>query len=417
MQAAIYARRSTEQRVAEEAKSVTRQIENARAFALSRGWAVRDEHVFVDDGVSGAEFEKRPGFMRMMGSLRPRAPFGFLVVSEQKSIGREMSETAYAIKQLAEAGVEVFEYGAGRSLTPKNATEKVLSSVHGYADEAHREQTAKRMHEAHSRLARAGHVTGGRLFGYRNRHVTKGADRDGNPLHSHVERVVEDQEAAVVLRIFQLYASGLGLKAIARTLNLEGAIAPRYSPPAGGLPALGGWSPSTVRSILAREIYHGVAVWNLSRKRNDWGKVDQSPRPKEDRIAARREDLRIVPEPLWLQVAARRADVEGRAVRFEGGRLLGRPPKHATKNLLAGLATCGSCGGGMIVETSDGKYARYACSRRRQNGSCTNKLRVPVEEANEAVMRAVEQHVFTPEAIEKVVRLAETEDARSQQSG
>jgi hypothetical protein len=178
---------------------------------------------------------------------------------------------------------------------------------------------------------------------------------------------------------------------------------------------MGGWSPSTVRAIIGREIYHGVAVWNLSRKRNDWGKVAQRARPREERIAAPREDLRIVPEPLWLQVAARRADVEGRAARFEDGRLLGRPPKHETRNLLAGLATCGLCGGGMIVETSDGKYARYACSRRRQNGSCSNKLRVPVDVMNEAVLSAVETHVFAPEAIEKIVQLAETEDARHQQ--
>ena len=58
----IYARKSTEQRgVSDDAKSVTRQTEHARAFATSKGWTVRDGHVYLDDGVSGAEFEKRPG--------------------------------------------------------------------------------------------------------------------------------------------------------------------------------------------------------------------------------------------------------------------------------------------------------------------------------------------------------------------
>jgi hypothetical protein len=37
MIAAIYARKSTEQDVADDAKSVTRQVENARAFAVARG--------------------------------------------------------------------------------------------------------------------------------------------------------------------------------------------------------------------------------------------------------------------------------------------------------------------------------------------------------------------------------------------
>ena len=73
MIAAIYARKSTEQNgVADEAKSVTRQIEHARAYALKKGWQVADEFVFVDDGISGAEFANRPGFVRLMNALKPK---------------------------------------------------------------------------------------------------------------------------------------------------------------------------------------------------------------------------------------------------------------------------------------------------------------------------------------------------------
>ena len=62
MIAAIYARKSTEQTgTAEEAKSVTRQIDHARAYAATKGWTVAEAHVYVDDGISGAEFAKRPG--------------------------------------------------------------------------------------------------------------------------------------------------------------------------------------------------------------------------------------------------------------------------------------------------------------------------------------------------------------------
>jgi DNA invertase Pin-like site-specific DNA recombinase len=63
--AAIYARKSNEQvGVSDDDKSVARQIEHARAYASAKGWSCSDEHVFVDDGVSGAEFANRPGFMR-----------------------------------------------------------------------------------------------------------------------------------------------------------------------------------------------------------------------------------------------------------------------------------------------------------------------------------------------------------------
>src|SRR5262245_47250814 len=80
MRAAIYARKSTEQQgVADEAKSVARQIEHARAYATRKGWSVSEEHIYKDDGVSGAEFVKRPGFIRLMNALKPRPPFNVLI--------------------------------------------------------------------------------------------------------------------------------------------------------------------------------------------------------------------------------------------------------------------------------------------------------------------------------------------------
>jgi site-specific DNA recombinase len=79
--AAIYARKSTEQNgVGDEEKSVTRQIEHAKTSAAQKGWAVTDEYVYVDDGISGAEFAKRPGFLRLMNALKPKPPFQVLIM-------------------------------------------------------------------------------------------------------------------------------------------------------------------------------------------------------------------------------------------------------------------------------------------------------------------------------------------------
>ena len=62
MTAAIYARKSTDQSgVADEQQSVARQIEHAAPTPSRKGWTVADEHVYVDDGISGAEFANRPG--------------------------------------------------------------------------------------------------------------------------------------------------------------------------------------------------------------------------------------------------------------------------------------------------------------------------------------------------------------------
>ena len=63
MIAAVYVRKSTDQTgVADEQKSVARQIDHARQYAERKGWIVAEDHVYVDDGISGAEFANRPGF-------------------------------------------------------------------------------------------------------------------------------------------------------------------------------------------------------------------------------------------------------------------------------------------------------------------------------------------------------------------
>jgi len=130
MIAAIYARKSTDQAVADEQKSCTRQIERATEYAVHKGWTVADPYVFVDDGISGAEFLKRPGFLRLMNALKPHPPFQMLIMSEESRLGREAIETAYALKQLITAGVRVFFYLEDRERTLDSPTEKVLLSLH-----------------------------------------------------------------------------------------------------------------------------------------------------------------------------------------------------------------------------------------------------------------------------------------------
>ncbi|MFN2444488.1 MAG: recombinase family protein [Vicinamibacterales bacterium] len=206
-----------------------------------------DEHVYVDDGISGAEFANRPGFLRLMNAQKPRAPFQVLVMSEESRLGREAIETAYALKQIVMAGVRVFFYLADQERTLESPTDKLLMSVTAFADELEREKTRQRVYDAMSPKAKAGHVTGGRVFGYENVEVT---GPDGR--RAHVERRTIDAEAAIVRRIFELSALGYGVLRIAKTLNEDGAPGPR---PQRARPAA--WAPSSVREVLYRRLYRG----------------------------------------------------------------------------------------------------------------------------------------------------------------
>jgi DNA invertase Pin-like site-specific DNA recombinase len=156
MIAAIYARRSVEQNaVSDEAKSVARQVEHARQYAVRRGWAVDDTHVYIDDGVSGAEFIHRQGYVRLMNVLGRRAPFDVLIMSDLDRLGRETVQTPYAIQQLLDGGVRLFTYLDDREVTMGSATDTFLVQVQSFVASVEREKARQRTFDAMQRKARA----------------------------------------------------------------------------------------------------------------------------------------------------------------------------------------------------------------------------------------------------------------------
>src|SRR6202049_495460 len=166
---AIYARKSNDQSaIADEQKSVARQVDHARAYADRKGWIVDDAYVYVDARISGPECANRPGCLRLMAALKPRPPFQILIMSEESRLGREAIETAYALKQLVTAGVRVFFYLEDRERTLDSPTDKIMLSLTTFADELEREKARQRTYDAMLRKARAGHGTGGRQFCYDN---------------------------------------------------------------------------------------------------------------------------------------------------------------------------------------------------------------------------------------------------------
>ena len=424
MIAAIYARKSTDQRgVATEDKSVSRQIELARAFATVNGWTVSDAHIYADDGFSGAEFEKRPGLQRLLAdALTGRtSPFAVVIVSEQKSIGREVNENGSTIKRLAQAHVEIFEYVHGRSLTPKNWIDKLTGTVLASIDEGHRVQTAERVHEAFSAKHSRGHVVGGqgvrlqeRPRVQRHRRIWKSAEvthaprtgsRGGTRGAAHLPAL---RQAA---RVSAPSPSDSRRKAPPRRNHLSGKIRRRSSRSTVGHP------PRDRRDFEPQRLHRRVH-WNRSKKRDQDGKQDQHARPAAEWQSVAIPEWRIVPDDVWQRVRERRKDVEGKACRLKGGRLAGRPPQHGANNMLAGLATCGVCGGGIVVDTTRNGHgprkALYVCHRRRAFSGCSNALRVSVEALNEAVLQEVERHVLTPEAVESVITATERDDRQEQ---
>lgn len=110
---------------------------------------------------------------------------------------------------------------------------------------------------------------------------------------SRGERTINEAEANIVRRIFMDYPEGKSSRAIAITLNSEGAPGPQGSE----------WGPSTIHGnpkrgtgILDNELYIGKLVWNRLRyiKDPDRGKRVSRPNSESEWVIQDVPDLRIV---------------------------------------------------------------------------------------------------------------------------
>jgi hypothetical protein len=86
---------------------------------------------------------------------------------------------------------------------------------------------------------------------------------------------------------------------------------------------------------------------------------------------------------------------------------LGKPANGVeSKYLLTGMATCGQCGGGMLVYSrSHGKKRAffYGCPRARV-GLCRNDLEAPMPIADTAALAMMNEDVLAPDVIERALK-------------
>jgi site-specific DNA recombinase len=386
MIAAIYARKSTEQNVSDDEKSVSRQIETARAFAARRGWTVADKHVYVDDAVSGAEWKGRHALNALLATLEPRAPFQALIVSEISRIGRDAVRTPAVIQQIEEADVEVWAYLTNQRISLADESSELQTIFGGLASATERRRASQRTYDALRRKAERGLVTGGRLYGYDN---VRSADG--------VRRVVNPEQAAVVRRIFELYADGLGLAGVAARFNADRVPGPR-----GGT-----WSFTAIREMVRNEAYKGVLVWNRLAKTTRRGKAKvRKLRPESEWKRIEVPAWRILDEALWNRVQRRIAENGETYIRGAGGKLLARPARGDGESpyALSGFITCGQCGGPVTVSIhpSGGTPKPFLrCANRAKRGLsvCGNTMTVKAELLDVGVLdvlaEALQEHVIT----------------------
>ncbi len=203
------------------------------------------------------------------------------------------------------------------------------------------------------------------------------------------DRSINQDQAAIVRRIFNDYARNKSPRAIASQLNSE-----RVPSPSGKT-----WSQSTINGnrrrgtgILNNELYIGRLVWNRQRfiKDPDTGRRVTRLNDESELIAQEVPELRIVPQDLWDKAKARQKDLDERKP--------GLWRRNRPRYLLSGLIKCGECDGGY----SKINTTHYGCSASRNKGDsvCANRKTIARVYLEDAVLRALQTHLMRDDLVE-----------------
>jgi len=309
VQCAIYTRSATF-----EARSDTHANQERICRAAAKqlpGWIVLDHHIYSEQ-TSG--FGTRPGLNSLINNAKssPR-PFECVLVADADRLGRNLVDVTRILDALHYHGVYV--YFAGSGLDSRLADFRLMLTVYTKIDEQYIACLARKVRRGQEARVMNGFTSGGRCFGYRSVRVETPSGEDAMGRATAVDTRLEiiESEAETIRRVYEMFADGVSVPAIAKTLNAE-TVATARKLANGNLTSA--WNCTLIHRILRNERYIGTVVWNRTKRHRNpsTGRVELRPKPLEEVRRVATPHLRIVSDGLWNRVKARLA-CAGRASR------------------------------------------------------------------------------------------------------
>ena len=382
MHVAAYARVSTQRQV--QAQTTEQQLDRLRAYAASQGWVLAPEHLFRDDGYSGASL-RRPGLDRLRDAAAS-ARLDRVLITAPDRLARNYVHQVLLVEELQKHGAVVDFLDRPMSRDPHD---QLLLQIRGAVAEYERTLIAERMRRGRLRKLRAGALLPWTRppYGYR-----LDPERPRDPAGVRLD----EAEAAVVRDLFTWFADeGTAVTALVQRLHRLGIPSPR---------ARGTWSASALRGVLSNPIYLGQVFANRLRTR-----------PAERRRSAllpvgRGEGGTRVADPAeWIAVAPVPAVIgqeqfDRAQERLAYNRRMARRNNRAHQYLLRGLVSCGRCRRGCAGRHMPPGYDYYLCRTKTQLPLLTPGERcparyVPARPLEELVWRDLCEMLAAPEMI------------------
>lgn len=371
MRCAIYTRYSSD---LQRKTSSEDQIRNCRAFAEQMGWEVLDEFIRSDEELTGRTLVGRDGLIDLIQLAHQRhKPFDCILIDDTSRLGRYLPDVIRESDRLLLR--EVFIYFVSDRLDTRDENSRIVLIIKAFGDERHSKDLGKKVHRGQEGCVRKGYTAGGSCYGYKSKYLTDPSVKErGQDRVIGVEQEKVPEQAAIIVRIFEMRAAGFSFSKIAKILNAEGVPAPvrKYK---GRIQDY--WVPSSIKGMTKNELYRGVRLWNRTQKvlNNSEGTKIKRTKPQAEWVRIEVPDLRIVSEELWQQVQQVNQQMKDLIYgRRQGG--FNRTEASRTY-LFSGVMTCGVCGGKFaVIIGGHPSKVRYGCKNHRFRNACTNKLTI-----------------------------------------
>ena len=364
---AIYARVSTEEQ-AEHGYSIDAQIETLESFCKTHQKLVVKK--YIDRGVSGKSTKGRLELQKLMADAC-KGEFDEVVVWKINRLARNSSDLLNIVEHLNRNDVAFRSYSES-NIETTTPTGKFFFTMLGAVGELERGTIVENVKLGMKQRAREGKWNGGVVLGYQT--VDDGLQ-------------IVPSEAALVRRIFDLYASGKGYKAIANILNHEGHKSKKGNP----------FAINAIRDILTNPVYVGKIRYNVRENWNEKRRKGKNSNP----IVVDGQHPPIITNERWEQVQ--------KLIESKGGK---QKRTHNDDFFLTGLLRCPQCGSGMVMQrnTSRRKSGNvtilyYTCGAFKNKGSSVCRANtIRKEVAEKYVIDRLKEVVLQPAILRDIVK-------------
>ncbi|MGN1182075.1 MAG: recombinase family protein, partial [Faecalibacillus sp.] len=316
---------------------------------------------YVDEGISGTFMKNRISFNKMIYDAMQHK-FDLILVKDISRFARNTLDTIEQTRKLKQNGIDVI-FINDQIDTSQNDGELNLTLLASAAQDESR-KISNRINWTIQNELKKGVMYLTSIYGY---------DIVDRQLY------INEKEAEIVRRIYDLYLSGLGIKSISDKLyemNIQ--------PPKGGKR----WNNKTISTILTNEKYMGTLVSGKTHV-NNYLTHEREKIPKDRQYFFNNHHEAIITEDIFNKVQEEKS-------RRNKGRIYKKE-----KSLFSGKIQCFYCGNSYVIESRKKEY--YYCLDYRLNRECQNSNSVYIETLKKMLYVILQDVCFNKEKVENMI--------------